>query len=257
MHGIFSQKPNNHLMRKGCPKCAGYGKSTEEFIQEAKKIHGNKYDYSLVDYKAAKVKIKIICKVHGAFEQSPNNHLTKKRGCYKCLGGVKLTTKEFIEKAKLIHDNKYDYSLVEYKNAHTKVNIICKVHGIFEQEASSHLVGTGCPICKLSKGEERIYRYLVDKDISFEREKKFKQLGNKRFDFYLPKLNTIIEFDGEQHFKEVDFFGGEVGFRKRQASDLIKNQYCEDNSIKMLRIPYTELNNINNILERGIIEKAN
>ena len=127
-------------------------KTTEQFIIDAKSIHGDKYDYSLVDYINNKSKVKIICPTHGEFEQIPYSHLSGK-GCPKCKGDKsrilnQSNTEEFINKADKIHDNKYDYSLVEYENARTKVKIICHVHGEFEQTPASHLSGHGCPKCK-------------------------------------------------------------------------------------------------------------
>jgi len=110
--------------------------TTKEFINRAEKIHRNKYDYSLVEYVNTKTKIKIICKKHGIFEQTPNNHLCGKN-CPKCHDYNKLTTKEFINKAEKDHGNKYDYSLVEYVNTKTKIKIICKKHGIFEQKPNT------------------------------------------------------------------------------------------------------------------------
>ena len=122
--------------------------TTEQFIEKAKLIHGNKYDYSLVEYKSAHVKVKIICPNHGVFEEQPSHHL-KGHGCKKCAGTEKLTTEQFIEKAKLIHGDKYDYSLVDYKNANTKVKIICPKHGVFKQSPNVHLSkgGCDCPFC--------------------------------------------------------------------------------------------------------------
>ena len=147
IHGEFRQKPSNHLQGNTCPKCSVNIKlTTEDFIKKAREIYGGKYDYSKVDYKNSKTKVTIICPVHGEFEQKPNNHLSGS-GCYKCGGSFKLTTEDFIKKAKAIHGNKYDYSKVDYKNSKTKVTIICPVHGEFEQVPSSHLIGKGCYEC--------------------------------------------------------------------------------------------------------------
>jgi hypothetical protein len=123
----------------------GKRKTTEEFIKMAKSIHGDGYDYSLVEYKNNKTKVKIICHEHGIFEQKPIHHL-RGHGCHEC-GDKRLTTKQFIEKAKSIHKDKYDYSLVEYKNNKTKVRIICPEHGAFEQRPNDHLRGRGCSKC--------------------------------------------------------------------------------------------------------------
>jgi len=147
IHDIFEQRPNSHLNGNGCPECSGTKKlNTEEFIEKAKAIHGDKYDYSLVEYKNNSTKVKIICPEHGVFEQIPSSHL-KGSGCSKCSGTKKLTTEQFIEKAKAIHSDKYDYSLVKYKNNYTKVKIICPVHGTFKQRSGNHLYGQGCPEC--------------------------------------------------------------------------------------------------------------
>jgi len=120
--------------------------TTEQFIEKAKAVHGDKYDYSLVDYKNAKTKVKIICSIHGVFEQIPYNHLQGKK-CFECNGSKKTTTKQFIEKAKVIHGDKYDYRQVKYNNRHNKVKIVCPEHGPFEQTPGCHLNGNGCPKC--------------------------------------------------------------------------------------------------------------
>lgn len=120
----------------------------EEIIKRSKEIHGNKYIYDLVDYKNTRIKIKIICPEHGIFEQLPSGHIYSKQGCPYCYGNKKMTKEEFIEKSKIIHSDKYDYSLVDYKNNFTKVKIICKKHGIFEQKPNGHLIQkSGCLKC--------------------------------------------------------------------------------------------------------------
>ena len=147
IHGVFEQRPYDHLKGYGCLECGGSKRlTTEKFVKKAKYIHGDRYDYSLVDYKNNYTKVKIICSIHGSFEQIPNNHLNGK-GCSKCSGSKKLTTEQFIKKAKIIHSDKYDYKLVEYKNKETKIKIICPEHGIFEQRPYDHLSGSGCPKC--------------------------------------------------------------------------------------------------------------
>ena len=104
---------------------------TELFIEKSKLIHGDKYDYSKVDYKNANTKIIIICKIHGEFYKTPSKHTNSKQGCAKCSGYYIPTTDEFIENAKLIHGDRYDYSKVDYKYSNENVIITCKVHGDF------------------------------------------------------------------------------------------------------------------------------
>ena len=149
-HGEFNQSPNKHLCKQGCPKCSKNRKLTNEnFIENAIIIHGNKYDYSKVDYLNSNTKVIIICKMHGEFKQNPHSHIGKqKHGCPKCSKNCKLTVKEFIEKAKIIYGNKYDYSKVNYDNINNKIMISCNKHGNFNISASHHIYSlTGCPKC--------------------------------------------------------------------------------------------------------------
>jgi len=152
-HGEFEQTPNCHLDGKGCVKCSTkinadkQRKTTPQFILEAIHIHGDKFDYSKVEYENAATKVIIICKEHGEFEQSPNSHLSKQSGCVKCQGCYKSNTIEFIEKAQLIHGDKYVYSKVDYNTVIEKVIIICREHGEFEQTPNKHLDGKGCFKC--------------------------------------------------------------------------------------------------------------
>jgi hypothetical protein len=128
--------------------------NTEKFISKAILLHGHKYDYSLVDYKNCMTKVKIICPIHGIFEQGYQKHCELGRGCWEC-GKVNCIVKDnkdiFISKAIAKHGNKYDYSKVEYKSSKTKVIIFCKLHGDFLQQAGSHLTGSGCKECGVSK----------------------------------------------------------------------------------------------------------
>lgn len=159
-HGEFWQTPESHLNGNGCKKCATeassikYTMSLDEFIRKARKVHGNKYDYSKVEYKNNRTKICIICPEHGEFWQTPNKHLMG-RGCPKCNGGVKMPLDEFIKKANEIHNNKYDYSKAKLDSSKDLITIICPKHGEFKQEATSHLRGHGCPLCAIEKNTER------------------------------------------------------------------------------------------------------
>ena len=121
--------------------------TTKDFIIKAQEIHGNKYNYSKVQYINSSTKVEIICPKHGSFWQTPNSHLSRK-GCPECNGGISLTKEKFIEKANKLHNFKYDYSKVEYINNHTKVCIICPKHGEFWQTPNAHTSrSSGCPTC--------------------------------------------------------------------------------------------------------------
>jgi very-short-patch-repair endonuclease len=258
IHGEFKQKPNTHLNGRGCPKCGiiqrakTHTKTNNFFIKQAKIIHGNKYDYSLTQYKNSKCKVKIICRKHGIFEQMPFSHLYGK-GCEKC-GYIIVSNKlcsskdEFIKKAKKIHGNNYDYSEVNYKNQVVKVKIFCKkCKQFFYQSTQNHLLGFGCSCHKSSRGEKFIEKYLIKNNIIFIKEQTFETCKNKkklRFDFYLPKYNLCIEFDGIQHFKE-----NSIWYTKEVViNDNIKNNFCKNNNINFLRINYKQITKIDNIL---------
>jgi hypothetical protein len=243
-HHTFKQKANSHLNGHGCPYCGGTSKNdNEKFISKSIEVHGGKYDYSLVEYINNNTKVKIICNEHGIFEQRPNNHM-RNQGCPYCGGSKQLTTEDFIRRSNEIHNYKYDYKLVKYNNNRIKVDIICHDHGVFSQSPKEHLKGSGCTKCYISKGEIKISKYLDEFKIEYQMEKKFEDLGQKRFDFYLPNLNICIEYDGIQHFEPVEFFGGKDKFNKLQMSDEMKNQYCKVNNIGLIRIPYWDYDNI-------------
>lgn len=240
IHGYFFQSPNCHLK--------GQGKYTnEEFINKAKFIYGDKYDFDLVNYKGNKNKVKLICKNHGIFEQRPDM-LLQGHGCLKCSGREISNTIDFIKKSNLIHDNLYDYSKSNYVNAHTKLIIRCEKHGDFLQKPNSHLSGCGCPICKLSKGEMKIKNFLDKYEIKNYSQHEFKNFGMP-FDFYIPSKNYCIEYDGIQHYTPIKLWGGENGHKNQLIRDQLKNKFCDDNNIKLLRISYTDFDKIDNILK--------
>lgn len=258
-HGEFEQKPNDHLQGKGCSKCYGNVKyTTNGFITQSIKIHGNEYDYSKVNYVNTKTKIKIICKTHGEFEQKPCDHLEGK-GCFKCYGNIALTTNEFIDKSIVIYGDKYDYSKVKYINNRTKVQIICETHGEFYRDPYLHLRNYGCPKClsyTRSRGETRIDQILSQYNIKYYKQHKFIDCRNIRslpFDFYIPTLNICIEFDGSQHIYGWGY--NAESLKSIQQNDRIKSEYCDQNNIKLIRIPHTEFYNIEHILSIEIISK--
>jgi hypothetical protein len=281
IHGIFEQNANDHIRGSGCHKChyenfyKKAGKTLENFIKEANKIH-NKYDYSKVKYKGNKIKICIICPIHGEFWQTPNGHL-RGRGCQECgLDKDKLRIEKinndrhldnkinFVKKCNEVHNNLYEY-LSEYINIDEKIVIKCKkCNYIFKQLLSAHLSGNGCPKCNKSKGELLIESYLMKYRINYKPQYNFENCrGKKRplpFDFYLPDYNTCIEFDGRQHFEPVPFNGSNLikakeRFIKTKNYDKIRNQYCGENNIRLIRISYKD--NIKEKLEESLCHLKN
>lgn len=271
VHGEFLQFPMSHINKKygDCKKCSDKNKgqnkvktASNNFINTANIIHNNKYDYSKFVYHNNRTKSIIICPVHDEFLQKPADHLSGK-GCLKCAQAIKGFNKrtkidEFIHKCNTVHNNKYDYSKFIYTDNKTKSIIICKEHGEFLQSPSSHLFGSGCKICNTtSKGEKIIYNFLLDNNIIFIKEKKFddclsiKNTNYKlKYDFFIPKYNMCIEYDGIQHFKECYFGGHKTKLNEIKINDEIKNIYCMKNNIKLIRIPYKQLKNIYKILHQ-------
>jgi hypothetical protein len=255
-HGDFLINPDKHLFGQGCQECykeiRGFKKrlTQEDFIRRSKEAHNNKYDYSESVYLSNKEKIKIKCIKHGYFFIRPSHHI-RGHGCSKC-GIEERSTKRtqshesFIKQIKKIHGETFDYSKTFYTKIEDKIVVICKTHGEFEQTASKHLQGQGCPKCASSCGENLIRTFLQNNNIIFEEQKKFKELKNKnnlRFDFYLSDKKTIIEYNGKQHYYPIKFWGGLKSYLKLNKCDNLKHEFCKNQNIKFIEIPYF-LNNI-------------
>jgi len=270
LHGEFQQSPATHVKGANCPKCVsikrgnGCRMSKEEFIIKSISIHGQIYDYSKAVYLTAQKKVEIVCSIHGSFWMRPNDHLSGQQGCSNCFGKKEHTLESFLTIAKIKHCNLYGYSKVVYKGYKKHVIIICGKHGEFKQSPKNHMRGDGCPNCFESNGERVIRKYLEKKVISFEMQKRFDGcrsiLHTKNrlpFDFFLPDLNIVIEYDGKQHYEPHQIRGislerAQLNFERLQINDLIKTKYCLDNGIKLLRIPYTEFKRIDEILNNAL-----
>jgi hypothetical protein len=224
--------------------------SPEEFIKRCSKIHQNKYDYSKTEYIKTDLKVSILCPMHGIFEQLASAHLAG-HGCAKCsqerIGlSRRLSHQTIIEMFRKIHGDTYDYSMMNYVGMHTEITILCFEHGAFSQTPHHHIYSQNkCPFCsnKVSRGEKKIINILDEFNVNYTHQKKFDDCKNifcLAFDFYIEEYNLIIEYDGKQHFEPVSFFGGEEKFNKQKKNDDIKNNYCKEKNINLLRIRYDE-----------------
>lgn len=246
-HNFYTCKKCNYKKRES----SGLKHTKISFIEKALNIHIDKYNYDNIIYINNKTKIKIFCnKCKTFFEQRPDSHL-KGTNC-PCYGPQKMTTERFIYESNIIHENEYDYSLIEYINSKDKINIICKKHGEFYQNPYNHLSGQKCPLCKnLSKGEEKVIKILKKYNINYIHQKKFDDCVDKRklpFDFYLTDYNICIEYDGKQHDIMSDSIYSIYDYETIKKHDDIKNQYCIDKNIKLIRISYKCYNKIEEIL---------
>ena len=242
-HGVFLISISKHLQGQGCPECRYIKsankkrRSVDEVILEAKNVHGDKYDYSLItEYKNTKTKLPIICKEHGIFYQTYDNHVRNKQNCPQCAliqQGIdnRLTTNEFIEKAKLIHNDDYDYSLVNYNLSEDKVDIICSKHGVFSQIARNHLQGQGCPKCFFDKSylEKEILEFikeiLPNIDI-IENDREI--LEGKEIDIYIPSLQIGFEINGLIWHSEK--------YESNKNALLEKTEKCKLKNVRLIHI---------------------
>lgn len=244
-------KPNNIIIGTGCPLCGNKLKTTETFIKELSEV--NNSIEVLGEYVNGHTKILCRCKVDG-YEWSPLAlNLLKGVGCPMCAGVKPKTHIEYVDEIKLI--NKNIEVLGTYINAHQPILHKCIIDNT-EWLASPHhiLLGRGCPVCNASHGEKEIKSYLENHCIKFKTQFTFdgcKNIFYLPFDFYLPDYNVCIEYDGEQHYRPIDFFGGQEGFMKRQHNDNIKSDFCLNNNIILLRIRYDD--DITTVLDKFLI----
>lgn len=247
-HGLFEQTPERHMSGCECKECSIEKQkgNTEEFIKKSKSIWGDKYDYTFAKYVNSSTKIKLICNDCGnTIKQLPNNNY--KFDCYFCshikrANKKRKTLEEFIEKAKKVHGDKYDYSKTIYISDNSNITIICPMHGEFEQKANNHLNKEGCPVCNSPKGELKIINYLNNKNINFELHKQFDNLKDRSklsYDFYIPSNNLLIEYNGIQHYIN-SFRKPAHDFHRQLHHDWLKRKYARDNGINLLVIRYDE-----------------
>jgi hypothetical protein len=255
-HGPFKQVPYKHYGGRGCPRCAIEKRNAgnvrwnqEVMVERFKSVHGDTYDYSKSMYNGYMNSITISCRKHGDFIISPNKHVSGE-GCRKCglekLAKSKLIgTEEFTRRAKLKHGDTYDYSKSIYTGAHNPIVVTCKLHGDFSQMPDHHWGGCGCPICGISsKGEERLLILLEKRNIEFQRQKRFTECCYKYplpFDFYLPKYNACIEYNGPQHYEYVKHFHRSLdGFQQQLLKDELKREFCCRRNKPFLEVRYDD-----------------
>jgi very-short-patch-repair endonuclease len=237
--GFFTQRGREHLQGKhGCKQCQKENRTMtkDEFIVKSIDRHGDKYDYSLVRYERSTIPVRIICPEHGEYQQQPVSHIRGKK-CQKCAlsergDALRSNTDDFINKARKLHGDKYDYSLVEYIKNSDAVKIICDIHGVFEQTAVSHVRknGHGCrrcakELCGVGYNEKELFRPWI-RGLCFEVQFGYKFDGLPYFvDAYLPDHNLVIEYDEDHHEKQKD---------EDLDRQLLIEDYC---GVRFYRIP--------------------
>lgn len=218
----------------------------DQFIKRIEVLFQDQFDYSLLTYKDAHTNVDLICKKCKKIESKAPSVWYRGFGCLNCQdksdNPKKITKEQFIERSKLIHGEKYDYSKIVFEDMYLEVEIICSIHGIFKQKPSIHLYAkSNCPECNISKGEEQIAIWLNQNNIKYNFQHQIKiENSYHYFDFYLPDNNLIIEFNGRQHYEPIKFFGGQEGFINLIKRDEIKKEYCILNKIDLLIVSYNE-----------------
>lgn len=260
IHDIYWETtPDSVLHGSGCEKChvekssASRTKTTKQYIAEVKKANPN--IVVLESYVNAKTPILHKCTIHNVEWKAYPDNILRGCGCYKC-GNEKIGDKnrkdyeQYVEELKAKNPNVI--VIDSYINALTPILHRCLIDGCEWYATPANLLyGYGCPKCQESKGEKAIAQWLNNNGIGYVRQKTFDNCCDKRpllFDFYLPKYNVAIEYDGKQHYEPTEHFGGKDAFAIRQKHDKIKNIYCKENNIKLIRISYLqdvneELNN--------------
>lgn len=240
---------NNKYYCNECRKRKLYNKdSNKSFNDKIKKLSNDRINL-VGDYKGYKEYVTIHCNKHDIDYKSIASNVTRKGRltCPMCVSELKHTSQKksnnkFKEQLKEFHGNNI-VALEPYVNTHTKIMFKCTICGnTFKSEPNSVIRISGCPYCKQYKGELEISNYLTTLGIEYEPQKRFLELKDKRqlsYDFYLPKYRLLIEYNGEQHYKPIDFFGGVTSYNRQVKHDLIKSKYAKENNYNLLSIRYT------------------
>ena len=260
IHDIcWETTPSRALQGVGCEMCKkerfrkAKCKTHSRYVEEVSMVNPN--IEVVEEYVDATTPIKHYCIKHDIYWNALPDNILHGHGCVEC-GKEKIgdknrkTYEQYIEELKTLNSNIIVIGV--YINALTPILHKCLIDG-YEWYASpaNILFGTGCPKCNESKGEKHISKWLDNNNIQYISQKTFKDCKNERclpFDFYLPEYNLAIEYQGEQHYRPIDYFGGKENFEAQQKRDNIKRDYCKNNNINMLEIPYyknveEELNN--------------
>lgn len=254
----WKAKPFNILQNNDCPNCSGIQKKTTEiYKEELKEVNPNVIP--LEDYIGAREPIKHLCLIHNFEWVTSPTCILRGCGCPECSKekiskALKKTKEQYMKE--LEGTGKNIILIDDYIDALTPVMHKCTKCGTtWKASPGNILYSTGCPHCNISKGESVIEKWLISKNISYESQKRFPDCKDKKtlpFDFYLPDYNKAIEFDGEQHYKPIKYFGGEKRLEYLQKHDKIKDDFCKENGIPLLRIPYNKFNNIEEELNNFI-----
>lgn len=246
----------------GCKKCASEINANKyRFKYDDVKLFIENLGFKLLskEYKNNDSPLKVKCNNCNHIFYPTLHNLKSGSGCPNCYSKNRGKSNIIPYEERLNYVKKYNYKLLtpkeKYIDGEHKVKLKCPKGHVYHARLHDFYIGNRCPICKESKGERKIEKYFKNNNINYIKQYKFEDCKFKRqlpFDFYLPKYNLLIEYDGKQHFILSNHFGGYEGFIDTKIRDTIKDIYCKNNNIELLRIPYYEFNNIENIISNKL-----
>lgn len=233
-----------------CPICKGGVVFSYEYVKEYIESKGSKLLSST--YTNANTKLEIEC-INGHIHHQTFSAFQRGTGCCYCDNSSRKLTYEFVKE----YIESFGYKLLSdtYINTNSHLLVMCNKGHTYKVSFHNFKAGYRCPVCNGSKGEDMVGKVLKTMNLEHFAQYRFKDCRHKNtlpFDFYIPSLNACIEYDGQQHFEPVEYFGGMKSFKDTQLRDEIKNAYCRDKSIQLIRIPYFEFENIEDILKEKL-----
>jgi len=250
---IWWVRPDSLLRGSQCPKCSGHFVSHEDFILRMRSINPN--ILIIGQYEKSWVKVKCKCIIDGHIWGSTPDNLSQGYGCPICAGNQRKTHEEFIKDVSVIQPN--IMVLGKYVNLDSKIKCMCRIDGhIWYPIPYCLLKNVGCPVCNESKGEKKIRNFLDDAGIPYIHQKTFDNLigvggGLLSYDFHIPNYNLLIEFQGEQHEKQLKHIPKHK-FQKQVKHDFLKREFAANNNVKLLEIWYWDFDNIEKILHNEL-----
>lgn len=265
---IWDAFPENLLKGHGCPECSRKRvsyintKTHDNFIADVKRLSPTISILSKYNGSSSKVKCK--CNICNNEWSTVATNLINGKGCPSCglkrrISAITKSHEEFVSQMRKINP---DIAIIgDYVNTSVPIKCRCKIdNNIWDATPANLLRGTACPACQNSHGEKAVSDVLNDLGIKYVTQYRFvdcKKIRTLPFDFYLPDFSTCIEYDGQQHYRPVTFGGCTIeqaidAHARTKENDHIKNQYCQNNNINLIRIKYSDINNIRNIIEKEI-----
>ena len=250
---VINKSKANHLYENKslCQHC--YSTKNSKIRNWIKDFFKNNENFKLIEWdNNTASKMKIFCNnCNNTFYKSPSNIYEKNNNtiCPICGdNGAPITKEIFIERMK--NNNLTEYEIINYKSLRQPIVVKHKCGYSFSMKAKDFLISKGCPKCfkTKSKGEIKIEHFLIENNIIFKEQYRLKDNPKLSYDFFLPDYNILIEYQGEQHYFPIEWFGGEKAFEKQQFNDKEKENIAKNNNLLLIKISYENYDNLDNLL---------